>query len=47
MSDELIDSVYERLEELHRDVGEEQSKEIREVQQLVIGVQESVESDEE
>ena len=47
MSDELIDSVYERLEELRRDVGEEQSKEIREVQQLVIGVQESVEPDEE
>ena len=47
MSDELIDSVYERLEELRRDVGEEQSKEIREVQQLVIGVQENVEPDEE
>ena len=47
MSDELIDSVYERLEELRRDVGEEQSKDIREVQQLVIGVQENVEPDEE
>jgi hypothetical protein len=47
MSDEFIDSVYERLEELRRDVGEEQSKEIREVQQLVIGVQENVEPDEE
>ena len=46
MSDELIDSVYERLEELRRDVDEEQSKKIREVQQLVIGVQESVEVDE-
>jgi len=46
MSDEFIDSVYERLEELRRDVGEEQSKEIREVQQLVIGVQENVEPDE-
>ena len=46
MSDELIDSVYEWLEELRRDVDEEQSKKIREVQQLVIGVQESVEVDE-
>ena len=47
MSDEFIDSVYERLEELRRDVDEEQSKKIREVQQLVIGVQENVEPDEE
>ena len=47
MSDELIDSVYERLEELRRDVDEEQSKEIREVQQLVVGLQETVDPDEE
>jgi len=47
MSEKLIDSVFERLEELRRDVGEEQSKEIREVQQLVVGVEESVETDEE
>ena len=43
MTNELIDSVYERLEELRRDVDEKQSKEIREVQQLVVGVQETVE----
>ena len=47
MSEKLIDSVFERLEELRRDAGEEQSKEIREVQQLVVGVEESVETDEE
>ena len=47
MSDELIDSVYERLEELRRDVDEEQSKKIREVQQLVVGLQETVDPDEE
>ena len=47
MSEELVDSVFERLEELRRDVGEEQSKEICEVQQLVVGVQETVETDEE
>ena len=47
MSDELIDSVYERLEELRRDVNEEQSKKIREVQQLVVGLRETVETGEE
>jgi hypothetical protein len=47
MSEELIDSVFRRLEKLRRDIGEEQSREIREVQQLVIGIQESVETDEE
>ena len=46
-SEEIIDSVFERLEELRRDVGEEQSKEIREVQQLVVEIQETVETDEE
>jgi hypothetical protein len=47
MSDELIDSVYERLEELRRDVDDEQSKKIREVQQLVVGLRETVETGEE
>ena len=47
MTKELIDSVFERLEELQRDVGEEQSKQIREVQQLVVGLEETGEADEE
>jgi hypothetical protein len=47
VSEELVDPVFERLEELRRDVGEERSREIREVQQLVVGVRETVETDEE
>ena len=47
MSEEIIDSVFERLEELRRDVGEERSREIREVQQVVVRVREAVETDEE
>ena len=47
MSEELVDPVFKRLEELRRDVGEERSREIREVQQLVVKVQETVETDEE
>ena len=47
MSEELVDPVFERLEELRHDVGEERSRETREVQQLVVGVRETVETDEE
>ena len=47
MSEELVDPVFERLEELRRDVGKERSKETREVRQLVVGVRETVETDEE
>jgi len=47
MSEELVDPVFKRLEELRRDVGEERSREIREVRQLVVGVREAVETDEE
>ena len=47
MSEELVDPVFKRLEELRRDVGEERSREIREVRQLVVGVREAAETDEE
>ena len=47
MSEELVDPVFKRLEELRRDVGEERSREIREVRQLVDGIRETVETDEE
>jgi hypothetical protein len=42
MTTELIDSVYDRLEPRH-EVDDEQSKEIREVQQLVVGLDASEE----
>ena len=43
MTTELIDSVYDRLDEPRHEVDDEQSKEIREVQQLVVGLDASEE----
>lgn len=43
MTTELIDSVYDRLDEPRHEVDDEQSEEIREVQQLVVGLDASEE----
>lgn len=41
MREELIDSIHDRLDEIRREAPPEQTREIREVQQMVVGVREA------
>ncbi|WP_254840235.1 hypothetical protein [Natronomonas marina] len=41
MREDLIDSIHDRLDEMRSEASTEQSRQIREVQQMVVGIRES------
>lgn len=41
MREDLIESINDRLDEIRREAPKEQTRAIREVQQMVVGVRES------
>ena len=45
MREKLLRSIDDRLDELRTETGEERSREIRQLQQLVVGVREADERD--
>ena len=45
MQEKLLRSIDDRLDELRTETGEERSREIRQLQQLVVGVREADERD--
>lgn len=47
MSGTLIETIHDRLDELERDATPEQAREIRELQQLFVGLRDAVGDDRE